>query len=154
MHLLGSNNQLKGEWHFAFDSVQTEGSKGFVWNGFWFPIDRCNNQLKCGRWLVVEGWSIVVRDGHNNQLKCGSRLVLLDLNWWSYKLTHLQWEGVAWNSCCESDSLTCQECEEAAWNFCWWSNRLTRLECKDVAWNLCWWSNWLKSCVRIYPKIN
>jgi hypothetical protein len=23
MHLLGSNNQLKGEWHFAFDSVET-----------------------------------------------------------------------------------------------------------------------------------
>jgi len=22
MHLLGSNNQLKGEWHFAFDSVE------------------------------------------------------------------------------------------------------------------------------------
>jgi len=23
MHLLGSNNQLKDEWHFAFDSVET-----------------------------------------------------------------------------------------------------------------------------------
>jgi hypothetical protein len=23
MHLLGSDNQLKGEWHFAFDSVET-----------------------------------------------------------------------------------------------------------------------------------
>ena len=80
---------------------------------------------ECGRRLVVEGWSIVVRDGCNNQLKCRSRLVSIDLMFWSYQLTHQRCEGVAWNSCRESEGLTRQQCEDAAWNFRWWSNGLT-----------------------------
>ncbi len=76
----------------------------FVWKGFWYPIDRCNNQLKCGRRLVVKGRCIVyiVWVGWWLHLRCGFQCCLCwtDFCCWSYGLKWQQFEDMAWNFWC------------------------------------------------------